>query len=509
MLFYFKTTLDSCYKIPIIRFLLPYLCGILLCNYLIEWHKYVLIALSALTLIGLSITKIIRWQNLAILLFCLTLGLFSYKPISSEPLLAKETSTNNLQGQLIIWSLKKQNNQQLNFITQLDSIKYMVYLKKQQVNYLPGDTLMVEKFKIKLLSLTSESFSGYTEYLLSKGIKGQIFLKQKDVRLVKNGRGLFRTVYSFRQYLIQQIQAEKVFSPSQEGVFYSLLLGERSFLDKEIKEDFKESGIIHVLAISGLHVGILFAFIQGIFKALRIHNRYFKLIFVVILLLFYAIVAGLSPSVVRAGLMCCLIQFGLFIQEKNVIMNIVLSSALFLLLFKPLWIWDLGFLLSYFAVIFIVLVLENYKPLVQKISNPMLKKFVQLCMVNLAAFTGTFPILLSNFGVIYFGSILSSLVIIPLVTVLVMLGISTLIFTPIKIIFHFLLVLNKYLIQLLNQAATTFSEKISFPFTLEITVLQSVILYLMLFVVLNRNINLMNKLKTVAVFFTCILLSIF
>jgi len=499
--------LYSCYKTPIIRFLFPYLCGIILCYYLGFSYKIALIITVALLHTSLCIFKVIRWQNLVIQVFSFTLGLFSYQPISPQPVTDVNFPTKNLQGPLIICSLKKQNNHQLNFVTQVDSIKYMVYLKKHHINYLPGDTLQVEKFNINLISSTDDIHHGYTKYLLNKGIKGQIFIKEQDVTQVKKGHGLVRMVYGFRQFIIHEIQNEQVFSPSEEGVFYSLLLGERSYLDKEIKEDFKQSGIIHVLAISGLHVGILFVFIQGMLKLFRIHNKYFKLTFVVLLLLFYSIIAGLSPSVVRAGLMCCLIQYGLFLQEKNVIMNIVLSSALFLLLFKPQWIWDLGFLLSYFAVIFIVLILENYQQAIQKITNLVLKKIVQLCAVNLAAFTGTFPILMYNFGIVYFGSILSSLIIIPLVTVLVMLGISTLILTPVKVIFHFLLILNKYLILSLNYIANTLSELISLPFTLELRIIQCVLLYLFFIVMISKQIILINKLKILTVIITCIMLS--
>lgn len=468
-----------------------------------------IIAVALFLFVLSTCLNIIRWQSVIIQVFCLTLGLFSYAPISSQPLNAAVVSTQNLQGQLIICSLKKQNKQQLNFITILDDIKYMVYLKKQNISYLPGDTLHVKKFNIRLITTDDNINNGYIKYLLSKEIKGQIFLKQRHILQVNEGHGLLRFVYGFRHFLIQQIQAENVLSPSEEGVFYSLLLGERSYLDKEIQQDFKQSGIIHVLAISGLHVGILFVFIQGMLKLLRLHNKYFKLIFVVLLLFFYAVVAGLSPSVVRAGLMCCLIQFGFFLQEKNVIMNIVLSSALLLLLFKPVWIWDLGFLLSYFAVIFIVLVLENSKQMIHKIINPVLKKFIQLCMVNVAAFIGTFPILISNFGVVYAGSILSSLVIIPIVTVLVMLGISTLIFTPFKTVFHLLLLLNKYLIQFLNQAATFLSDVISFPITVKLNTSQCVLFYLAFFILFSIQIKMVNKMKTLAIVATCVLLSTF
>jgi competence protein ComEC len=441
--------------------------------------------------------------------FCLTIGLFSYQRIFVEPQALAMTQCKNLKGQLIICSIKKQNRDRLTFETNIEGTAYMAYLKKKNVNYYPGDTLLIEKFNISLITLDNQKDNNYTKYLLSKGIKGQIFLTQNKVLAVNDGHGLLRFAYKIRQNIIQKVQDEMVLSPSEEGIFYSLLLGERSYLDKEIKEDFKESGIIHVLAISGLHVGILYVFMQSILKLFRVHNKYFKLVFVVLILLFYALIAGLSPSVVRAVLMCCLLQFGSFLQEKNVIMNIILSSALFLLVFKPEWIWDLGFLLSYSAVIFIVLTLNYFDDQLREITNPFLKKISQLMLVNMAAFSGTFPLLIYNFGIVYFGSILTSLVIVPLVAILVMFGITTLLFVPFKSLFHFTLMADKQLIQLLNYAANEFSESISFPFSFELNILPCLLLYIVLFTILSQHITFINKLKTLSVVLICVLLSSF
>jgi ComEC/Rec2-related protein len=321
-----------------------------------------------LALILLAVRKFIRWQNIVIQLSCLVLGSISFSPISQAPLSEESVKCKNLEGQIVICLLKKQNEQQLNFITVLDDIKYIVYLKKQNVAYFPGDTLRIKKFNIKLITAIEILNNGYTEHLITNGIKGQIFLHQKDIQGVNDGHGLFRMAYKIRNRIIQQIQKEKVLSRAEQGVFYSLLLGERSYLQKDIREDFKESGIIHVLAISGLHVGILFLFIKNSLKLFRVNNRYIKLIIVVGILLFYSVIAGLSPSVVRAALMCTLIQIGLFLENKNVTLNIVLSSSLLLLLFKPTWLWDLGFQLSYMAVIFIVLVLNKSNAPIQNSS---------------------------------------------------------------------------------------------------------------------------------------------
>jgi len=460
-------------------------------------------------MIVLSICKIIRWQIIVVQISCIILGSISFSQIPRTPLKEGSVRCKNLQGQIVICSLKKQNKEQLNFIAVIDDIKYMVYLKKNNVAYFPGDTLQVKKFNIKLITESEIIDNGYTKYLVENGIKGQIFLNEKDIQSVNDGHGLLRMAYKLRHRIIQQIQKENVLSTTEEGVFYSLLLGERSYLHKETREDFKESGIIHVLAISGLHVGILFLFVKSLLKLFRVNNKHIKLIIVVVILLFYSVIAGLSPSVVRASLMCSLIQIGLFLENKNVTMNIVLSSALLLLLFKPTWLRDLGFQLSYLAVIFIVLVLNNNNESIQKVTHPILKKIVQLLQVNFAAFTGTFPILILNFGIAYAGSIICSMLVIPLVTLSVTLGLTTLIFIQFESIFKLLLYLNQYLIQALLVSANFMSDVISIPISFEISIVQCFLLYSLFLILFINKIRFLTRIKALAVISTCFTISMF
>lgn len=497
----------SCYKIPISRFFFPYLSGIIACDLLeTELKLYLSLFISLVVLLAV-IAKKTSWQWMLASISCWLLGLYSYPPISNECLPSQDQATDNLQGEIIVCDIKKQNDLQFNFVTIINDNKYMVYLKKNNVHYLPGDTLIPEKLSINLFNPTSVEQNDYEKYLLNQEIKGQIFLTQAEIMRTKKSGEITRFPYQFRQELIQNIQREQVFSALQEGVFYSLLLGERSYLDNTVKNEFKESGIFHVLAISGLHVGILFVFIQSLLKFMRVRNKHTKLIIVVVTMSSYALVAGLSPSVVRAGLMCMLIQLGFFLQKKNITMNIVLTSALILLLIYPKWIWNLGFLLSYLAVIFIVLILENKT---KNLTYPLpINKVLQLCKVNIAAFLGTTPILLHNFNVVYLGSMLSSLVIVPLVSLLVSLGLCTMLFNQVSMIFHPLLKLNKLLIILLLKGAHLFSKYASFPLTMDLNQVQCLLMYLLFLTLAIQQINMLNKMKIIATLTLCATISTF
>ena len=489
------TTLSS-YHIPVVRFLIPYILGIIVCQYASFTLKLIILFCAIiLFLVATYLTKN-RWQNYFTLLFCLLLGSYSYQPFTSELLHQNGRSSSFLQGRLIIHSISKQNKKQINFITKVEGQQYMAYLKKNRNDYLPTDTLILSKFKIKLFcqkDLTEGLHKNYVKYLVSKGIKGQIFIQDKDVVIHAPGHGIIRTAYSIRLNIIELIKKENIFSKKEEGVFYSLIIGERSYLYKDTKQQFKESGIIHVLAISGLHVGILFILIQAIMRACRVRSQGAKLISVFFILTLYALLAGLSPSVVRAALMCSLIQLGSFLCVRKVLLNIVLCSALMLLLLKPQWIWDLGFLLSYSAVIFIILVLNRFQGMTAVIKNSFLQKTAQLSLVNIAAFTGTLPLIASNFGTAYLGSLLASLLIIPLVSILVLLGVLTVLLSPISQVLRPLLFVNHYLIKLLNFGAVFFSENLSFPIVLSLNAAQAAILYVIFFTFLLKRMSLIQK----------------
>lgn len=489
------SSIFCCYKTPILRFLLPYIFGIVSCVFFDNNLKTTgLLILGGIAMIFFVLGKI-QWQQMCVQLCCFGLGLFA---CSTPPeLIVSSKKREVLKGPMALLEIKKQNREQVNFITRVNDVKCMVYLKKKHLFFFPNDTLLVQGCTIKYIQ-KNELKNPYLQYLVNKDIRGQIFLKEANIVTVYAGNGLVRKAYQIRQKIIHKIQQENVFSPVEEGIFFSLILGEKSYLDNDTKEEFRQSGIIHVLAISGLHVGIFFFFLQKILQFMQIHQRTFKFIFVVSALLCYCLIAGLSPSIVRACLMCSLLQLGWLLEEKNLLMNIVLSSALLVLIFKPMWIWDIGFQLSYGAVIAIVYGLEQTKGLILKIKRTAFKKITQLFLVNGLAFVGTTPILLYHFQLIYWGGLLASLLVVPLISIVVIVGICTLFFVPFSALLHPCLLLNQLLMQLLGQLALLFSTHLSLPSSISINGATVLLLYLIFFVVLNLKISYINKIKLLA-----------
>jgi competence protein ComEC len=467
----------NCYQIPILRFLLPFIFGLLFLKNKSENEQLIL---WGFILFGCFIFIIISQKAFRSYFRILSLLVFNVLLGSSFNLINEDDSTipftnygQKLEGKIIIKNIVKQNESNCTFTFSENNHLFIAYLLNKSKSYYPNDTLIVQGLKIQNHNSNDTTFSGYKTYLINKGIEGTSFLKEKQITTVHRGNGINHTLYQFRYFLTQKINQSNVFKPQEKSIFLSLLLGEKSYLAKDTKSQYIEAGVVHVLAISGLHVGIVFMFLQLLFRLLPFHNKIIGFTAITLTLCFYALLSGLSASVLRACLMCIIIQFSTLlsvrIQNVNVMLNVVFSSAYFLLLFNPNFINDVGFQLSYSAVIYIIIGVNKTKEF--RISHGKLtQKIIALITVNCFAFLGTTPLLLYHFNDIYFGSVLSGLFIIPLVSVTVLLGVFSLLLIPFDAVFHLSLKICNYSLFFLNQGVSFFAKQLSgkytYPFSL-------------------------------------------
>ncbi|MGB1218008.1 MAG: ComEC/Rec2 family competence protein, partial [Saprospiraceae bacterium] len=204
-------------------------------------------------------------------------------------------------------------------------------------------------------------------------------------------------------------------SENEFAVGSALILGDKKEMTEEVQNAYAETGATHVLAVSGLHVGIVYAiitFIFGFIKSRKKGFNAFRLILSLILIWSFALITGFSPSVIRAATMFSFLTIGdLFTREKN-IYNTLAGSAFIILLVNPYLLFSIGFQLSYLAVISIIF----FQPLIYKswyVENKFGKFIWGLISVSLAAQIMTLPISLYYFHQFPTYFILSGLVVIP------------------------------------------------------------------------------------------------
>lgn len=230
-------------------------------------------------------------------------------------------------------------------------------------------------------------------------------------------------------------------SEVNSGIAKALLLGDKGGLSIETRNSFSSAGAMHVLAVSGLHVGIImYVLLFVLSKFSKFISRRSAVIICILFVWFYAGVTGFSPSVMRASFMFSVLMLGQLISRSSSSLNILFFSAFILLLFDPLMIYDIGFQLSYLALIGILLL---YKPLcnVILIKNKWGRKVWEGTAVGIAAQVFTVPLTLYYFHQFPNYFMLSNLGIMLFAGVLLVIGLLVFLFKSVPIFLSFLSVL--------------------------------------------------------------------
>lgn len=370
---------------------------------------------------------------------------------------------NNLNDSRIILKIREQlkpttyHDRYIANIIQIDSVlvsgKVQLNISKDSTNSkLPVDHQIMVVSKLQALKPPLNPFQfNYKAYLENKNIYAQINSDYSSSTILKTTNpsvlGFANTV---RQSIITKLENYS-FKPDELAVIKALLLGYRQDISKNLYEDYANAGAIHILAISGLHIGIILImlnFLLGFLKRYK-YGLYIKTGIILILLWSFALIAGLSPSVLRATTMFTALAIGMNLKRPYNSMNTLAISAFVLLLINPFLLFEVGFQLSYLAVIGIVTVFPMLKPLVRskyKIPN----KIWELLAVSFSAQIGILPLSLFYFHQFPGLFFISNVLIIPFLGLILGFGffiiLLTLLNTPQNILFD----IYGYVIHVMN-----------------------------------------------------------
>nr|WP_271711602.1 ComEC/Rec2 family competence protein [Marinigracilibium pacificum] len=281
---------------------------------------------------------------------------------------------------------------------------------------LPGNILQVKTSVFMPERINLQGVFDYQGYLKNEGIQGVTYtsVDKLILRATKNDliTRVKRCVY-FVRCDIREILIQSINDYDSRSILEALILGDRSGIDNELSDQYARLGLLHVLAVSGMHVGFVFILLSGL---LKLYLKYIKkgvfplLVFGILVLCSYAIISGGAPSVCRAAFMFSLIWIGSCLKKKYSVLNAVFASAFFLCLFDPSNIFRLSFQLSYAAVIGIILLYPVLRR-IYRFSYKGLNIIADIVNVSLAAQIATFPLMIYHFG---YWSPLSLLVNIPM-----------------------------------------------------------------------------------------------
>ncbi|MDO6599492.1 MULTISPECIES: ComEC/Rec2 family competence protein [Tenacibaculum] len=320
-------------------------------------------------------------------------------------------------------------------------------------------------FTALIPSLNPHQFN-YKEYLARQGIYHQVFVNNHQFKIIDKRSFSLYGLASKVRFEIQKSLKKYNFKDEEYAVINALLLGQRQDISKELINDYSRAGAIHILAVSGLHVGIVLLILNWLFKRLDTSKigRFSKTILIITLLWMFAFIAGLSASVVRAVTMFTFVAIGQSFKRKRIVEHSLIASMFLLLLIKPLFLFDVGFQLSYLAVFGIIWVQPRLYGLWQP-KVVVLDKGWQLFTVSIAAQMGVLPISLYYFHQFPGLFLLSNLVIIPFLGTILIGGIIVIMLSLFEVLPEFVADSYGFVISLMNTFVSWISKQESFLFS--------------------------------------------
>lgn len=419
-------------KYPFVRFAIAFLTGIVITK-AGNFPIFYISIFAASSIVIALVLRISFFKNhglfgLMILLVILSLGSLRFDLYNQVKWKTHFTNFNSTSYIGVVISNPKTTSNGSQGILSIDQVfdvnswtnangKIQAYFPSK-VRY--GDVVSFQKTPVNIERPLNPHQFDYKGYLANKNIFQQVFLSKGEFEIVGRKKPSYLISMSLvvRDIAISNLEKFNRI-PGSLPVAKALLLGERASIPDELNRAYANAGVIHVLAVSGLHLGILYGLLIALF------GRHQKKWWFVGLALFtmwaFAFIAGLPTSVIRAAFMFSILVIGSFLQRKTNIYNTLFLSALILMVVNPNVIFEVGFQLSYLAVLGIIISYGAIKNLFY-IRIKILDKVWNLVAISIAAQLLTVPLLIYYFHNVSIVFFISNLVVVPLVTLVLVTG---------------------------------------------------------------------------------------
>jgi competence protein ComEC len=267
----------------------------------------------------------------------------------------------------------------------------------------------------------------YGKYLEKQEIYAQVYTDKKQVKVIGTESTVWSRFSNFRSKIIKKLELSN-FKNDELNILIALLLGQQQDISPEILKDYQYAGAVHVLSVSGLHVGFILLFITFILKPLSNsrRNSFLKLIIILASLWTFGILAGLSASVVRSVVMFSFVAIGNNIRRTVNIYHTLLVSILLILLWRPSFLFDIGFQLSYLA-LFFILWLQPLLASIWQPNNKIIKYIWDIITVSTAAQIGAMPLSIYYFHQFPGLFFVTNIIVLPLLGIIMVFGLLAII----------------------------------------------------------------------------------
>jgi competence protein ComEC len=351
----------------------------------------------------------------------------------------------------------------------------------------------------------------YRKYMANNNVYHQVYLNNFSWKLLElpQGFNILRTAHQVSRKFVS-ILNENGLKGREFAVASALIMGQSDMLDNETLQAYSGTGVMHILSVSGLHVGVIFIIISFLLSFMKGKGSqlYFKTFVILLTIWAYALLTGMSPSVLRSAVMFTFISIGNATNRYVHIINSLAVSAIALLLINPLMINNIGFQLSYIAIVGIVFINKPIADLWDP-KNRIIEYIWGLIAVSIAAQVATAPLAMLYFHQFPAYFIPANLVAIPLSFLAIYAGVAVLATSIILVISNILGIITNYLLFALNYSVG-YIEKLPYSvlhitsiFTKETILIYLIIISLILFFTLKRKEFFYVTLCLILVLSTC------
>jgi competence protein ComEC len=458
---------------PLIKITIGFIIGLVLSHYIILPAKYIFVAIL-LSFIGLGAQHFLLKKNkkaaplvgINILLLSGLIGVSTQLVHSdsfrkSHYLQVKNVFEQEKTYTLIIREKLKKNSfsdRYVAIITHINNenksgkIVLNIYNDSIKKNLNVGSIILLKTLLHNNTSPKNPYQFNYSKYLENKHIYGQIYTSSDAIKIAKQSKkDLWYYSDVLRTRILKNLQHHN-FNSEELQVAMALILGQQQDISPSIIKDYQYAGAVHILSVSGLHIGFILMFLTLVLKPIPNNKKgsYIKLSVILTSLILFGILAGLAPSVVRSVTMFSFIAIGNHLRRSVNIYHTLIVSILIILLFEPSFLFDVGFQLSYLALFFIIW-LQPMLSLLYQPKNKVTKYLWDILTVSFAAQIGTLPLSIYYFHQFPGLFFITNIIVIPLLGVIMVLGVIVMLCAAVYDAPQFLSQLFEWSINFLNK----------------------------------------------------------
>ncbi len=406
---------------PIILILIGYMIGIIIQYYFnlnIDLIVYTLVLLIILSLFRYIFYKDVKTH--IILLSFFVFGALNTAMVNNYGSSIGYFTSNNIELTGVCYNLDIYDNK--NYILLAEKIKFKdktTEINEKvliQINDYNAEKISLDNKKVVVKGLLkipeknrNPNMFNYKLYLKTKGIYTILYTDINSFKIIDENKKI--NFYSFRNKIKKYIyQNTTDLMPKMGSIILSMAFGDKDILEDGIYEDFKLSGTAHLLAVSGLHFGLFYIFLNTLLVKTKLKEIY-RIIILILSIWFFAILVGLTPSAVRASAMITMFILSNILDRRYDLFTSIATICFIIIVINPLYIFNVGFQLSFSAVVSIGLF---YRPIYNKLSY--LPDYInKLLASTLSAQIGTIPIVAYYFNIFSPMSFVFNMLLIPIV----------------------------------------------------------------------------------------------